>query len=303
MHRTRSAAILALLASLLVSACAASDPGWPPQQTNFALFPALVSAEVAPGQNRLLFNVLDSETNQSIASPDRALEVKLYDFSTDRTRPAITTPAAYLPTTEGRPGLYRAMVDIARAGQWGAEVTATEADGSKRVGRMVFEVRAQGSTPAIGAAAVASDTPTAASDAEIAQISTDDDPDPDFYTASIADAVAAHKPFAIIFATPAFCASATCAPTLDLVKSVAAEYKPAMSFIHVEPYELEDAGGQLQPVLSAENRPIPVDSVTEWGLPTEPYIFVVDADGKVSAKFEGIASAEELRAAFAAVTS
>jgi hypothetical protein len=33
-------------------------------------------------------------------------------------------------------------------------------------------------------------------------------------------------------------------------------------------------------------------------LPTEPYIFVVDAQGKVSAKFEGIASEDELEAAF-----
>ncbi|HEX2076803.1 MAG TPA: hypothetical protein VHG08_03815, partial [Longimicrobium sp.] len=33
----------------------------------------------------------------------------------------------------------------------------------------------------------------------------------------------------------------------------------------------------------------------QWGLPTEPYVFVVDSSGNVTAKFEGIASAEELR--------
>ena len=302
MHRSRFVTILAVLAALVVSACGSSDPGWPPQQTRFALFPALVSAEITPGQNRLLFNILDAATNQSIASPERPVEIRLYDFSTDRTRPALTTQAAYLPTSADRPGLYRAMVDIPRAGEWGAEVSATEAGGNKRIGRMVFTVREQGTTPAIGALAPASDTPTADTPGEIAQISTDDDPDPDFYSESIAQAIDAHEPFAIVFATPAFCASATCGPTLDLVKSVAGDYKERMRFLHVEPYELEIVDGELRPLLSETNSPIPVEAVNTYGLPTEPYIFVVDRGGRVTAKFEGIASAEELRSAFQAVS-
>ena len=48
------------------------------------------------------------------------------------------------------------------------------------------------------------------------------------------------------------------------------------------------------PSSSADNLPIPVDAVNEWGLPTEPYTFVVDGNGKVSAKFEGISAADEL---------
>ena len=47
--------------------------------------------------------------------------------------------------------------------------------------------------------------------------------------------------------------------------------------------------GQLQPVLTQDNLPIPVDATNIWGLPTEPYTFVVDSNGKVTAKFEGIA--------------
>jgi hypothetical protein len=54
-------------------------------------------------------------------------------------------------------------------------------------------------------------------------------------------------------------------------------------------------------VLDESNNPIPVQSVTDWGLPTEPYTFVVDGSGKLSAKFEGIVSADELTAAFDAV--
>jgi len=38
-----------------------------------------------------------------------------------------------------------------------------------------------------------------------------------------------------------------------------------------------------------------------WGLSTEPWIFVVDGDGKVTAKFEAAVGEEELRAALDAV--
>ena len=107
----------------------------------------------------------------------------------------------------------------------------------------------------------------------------------------------------LVFATPAFCQTATCGPTLDIVKQVAADYKDRLTFINVEPYVLTTTNGQLQPELSPDNLPIPVDAVNTWGLQTEPYTFVVDSDGKISAKFEGIAGADELRAAFDAVAN
>ena len=43
-------------------------------------------------------------------------------------------------------------------------------------------------------------------------------PDPAFYQTSVADAIAAHKPFILVFATPKFCTSAQCGPTLDQLK-------------------------------------------------------------------------------------
>jgi hypothetical protein len=74
-----------------------------------------------------------------------------------------------------------------------------------------------------------------------------------------------------------------------------------MTFIHVEPYQLQFVDGGLRPVLDSQNLPISVPATNEWGLPTEPYIFVVDSSGRVTAKFEGIASPEELQAAFSQV--
>ncbi len=301
-----------LLVALVVAACGAAGgaptvapptsagvvgyPGWPPNVTS-DLIPVPVTAELVVGPNRLLVNLIDQQNNP-LASPTRPVEINLYDLAKDPSTAAIDAQAIYLPTIQGRPGLYRASVNFDTAGDWGLETITTEADGSHRSGRMIFNVLDHGSTPPIGAQAPTSDTPTATTPDEIARISSDTAPDPDFYKVSEPDALAAHDPFVIIFATPAFCQSATCGPTLDLVKSVAADYKDKLTFIHVEPYQLTYTNGQLQPVLSETNLPITVDATNIWGLNTEPYIFVVDSSGKVTAKFEGIASDEELRAAF-----
>lgn len=294
-------AIAAMLAAVALGGCT-SDPGWPPENTNFDLIPVPISTEIVVGPNRMLFNVLDKR-NQSVASADRPLALRFFHLETSRTQAATEADATFTPTIEGRPGLYRASVDFDQAGDWGVEAVSTEPSGSKRTGRFVFDVRESGTTPAIGANAVSVETPTATTAAEIAAISTDADPDPDFYRQSVAGALAAHEPFALIFATPAFCTSATCGPTLDVVKSAAAAFRDRMDFIHVEPYDLEMVDGHLRPVLNADNLPVSVEATDAWGLPTEPYIFVVNAEGKVTAKFEGIASADELIAAFEEVAA
>ena len=41
--------------------------------------------------------------------------------------------------------------------------------------------------------------------------------------------------------------------------------------------------------------------MAEWGLLTEPFTFVVDAGGRVAAKFEGFVTEGELEAALTAV--
>jgi len=280
----------------------ASYPGWPPNETDFELIPVPVTTEVTVGAIRMLVNLLDSETNASVGAADRPVTLNLYNLAADPAQPAVSAPATFMTTIPQLPGLYRATVTFTAAGAWGLEAITTEPDGSQRTGRTLFDVRESGTTPALGAAAPASETPTATDAAGIAALSTDDDPDADFYTTSVADALEAHEPFALVFATPAFCRSATCGPTLDVVKQVAADYEGRLTFIHVEPYQLEMKDGHLQPVLTSDNLPIPVLAVDEWGLPTEPYVFVVDGAGLVSAKFEGIAAEDELRAAFDAVT-
>ena len=272
-------------------------PGW--ANGSGDVIPIAVSQQLVVGSNRFLLNLIDGQDN-SLVSPDRSVTLNFYDLAVDPANPASSAPASYLDIAPGRPGLYRATATFDRPGQWGVEAVTSDSSG-QHTGRSLFTVLQSGTTPAIGAPAIPEDTPTASTPDQIKQIATDPSPDPDFYRLSITQAIAAHKPFVIVFATPAFCVSQTCGPALDVVKSVAPPYKSRVNFINVEPYELQIVNGGLQPVVDENNLPIPIKAVTDYGLPIEPYIFVVDAQGKIAAKFEGVAGADELRAALDAV--
>jgi hypothetical protein len=73
--------------------------------------------------------------------------------------------------------------------------------------------------------------------------------------------------------------------------------------VNVEPYELHLTENGLQPRLTAEGQLQPVEAALEWGIPVEPYLFLLDAQGRVFTKFEGLVGGDELRAAVADVLS
>ena len=108
------------------------------------------------------------------------------------------------------------------------------------------------------------------------------------------------QPFVLIFATPKFCASAQCGPTLDRIKPYAAKY-PTVTFINVEPYKLKLVDGVLQADVDPQGQLQTVPATDEWHLFSEPNVFVVDRNGIVTANFELIFSDAELTAALDAV--
>ena len=109
---------------------------------------------------------------------------------------------------------------------------------------------------------------------------------------TVAEALDAGDPMLVSFATPAYCQTATCGPQVDVLKQMKDRYGGRINVIHVEVYdnppEIRDAGieaGRLTPVMA------------EWGLPSEPWTFVVDGEGIVRAKYEGFVGADELTTA------
>ncbi|MFN8521149.1 MAG: hypothetical protein U0667_17570 [Chloroflexota bacterium] len=281
-----------------------SYAGWPAAgqaSSDGQLIPLLVSSEVVAGPpSRFLYSIADpANPYVPTASADIATQVAFYALARDPANPAASVPGTFLDSGNGT-GLYRLTAIFDCVGAWGMALTATLPSGSVTT-RMIFDVLPYGSTPAIGAPAPRSDSLTATTPEGIAAISTDTSPDPDLYRLSIAQAVGSGRPTYIVFATPAFCQTATCGPTLDIVKTVVPDYTDRVDFIHVEPYLLQPTDSGLQPLLDADGHLQVVQSVIDYGLRTEPYQFLVDGSGIVRAELQGIASADEIRAALDAV--
>ena len=161
--------------------------------------------------------------------------------------------------------------------------------------RVDYDVWEETSTPAIGTPAPLIDTPTAADvDGDLARISSDPQPVDRFYELSILDAIEADLPAVISFVTPSFCQTATCGPTIEKVKEVATSHPTDVNFVHVEPYLMWVNDGYLQPLLSEEGWLQSAPWTEAYGLRTEPYVIVLDAEGLVRAKFEGAITVDEL---------
>jgi hypothetical protein len=281
-------------------AAPADQSGWTSASTAPTVFPVIVNSRLTCGANRLLFTFLDAQ-NQPVAKPDRTATISIYDLGRSGSSSVETETGTFVWGIDNVRGYYVANVSFHEAGTWGAEFKTAAGNAAAEMIRMTFEVAT--STPAIrvGEAAPATDNPTAASvNGQLAMISSDANPDPAFYKTSVKAALAAHEPFVLVFATPKFCVSAQCGPTLDRIKPLAAQF-PTVDFIHVEPYQLAYQNGSLQPVLDAQGNLQSIPAVLQWGILSEPWVFVVDRNGIVTASFEGVVSVDEITAAANAV--
>lgn len=274
-------------------------PGWPKagQVSTSGMIPVLASSQKVVGRSRLVFSLID-QANQPVASPDIHLQMAFFDLCASPTAPTETLAPIFAWGIVGQRGFYIATPTLTRAGTWGVAIDATDAAGKQTAARMQFSVSATGTTPVVGAAAPSVRTPTLADvGGDVRKISSDPNPDPSLYGESVDHALAAREPFVLAFATPAFCTSAECGPTLDMVKA-AVNANPIRA-INVEPYQLTWTNGRLQPVLQDGNF-VPVDATNAYGIPTEPWIFVIGASGRVVASFEAVVEPGELAAAIKA---
>lgn len=245
-------------------------------------YPVLASSEVVVGSNRFILGLLDGN-DAPIGEPAIDVGIRFYDLSDGASRYTGRADTDFVWSVEGERGVYVTNANFDHPGEWGAEVSI-DGRGLDETVRMSFDVIGEPSSVGLGDVPPASDTPTVNDVGRLAQITTDPRPDPSFYRLSIAEALKAKRPLVVVFATPKFCTSAVCGPTLDIVQSVAGEF-PKINFIHVEVYENLDDPSNLKPV----------PAVQEWGLPSEPWVFVVGSDDKVTAKYEGVVGEDELR--------
>jgi hypothetical protein len=203
------------------------------------------------------------QSQQSAQDPDSAKSVYVADIPFDK------------------PGKYE-VLGIARLDD--RLVAAASASGPLTVMRPQDDP-----VPRVGDRAPLIHTPTKADvGGDVASIDTRIPPST-MHDVDFADVVG-KEPVVLVFATPQLCQSRVCGPVVDIAEQVKAEHEGDAEFIHMEIYRDNSIEKGFRPQVAA------------FGLPTEPWLFAIDRQGKVAARIEGAYGPGELEEALEKAT-
>jgi hypothetical protein len=266
--------------------------------------PALASSELVVGSERFVFGLLDPQTRQPINDvPEVSIQFfKIHDDGTATK----TGDAQPIYRSENLPaGVYVVRTDFSEPGKWGA-LMLIKRDGFEAYQvKAEFDVLERGSVPMVGDAAPLSKNLTAKDVQDVGEICSAA-PRDNMHDLTIAEAVQSGKPTIVLFAAPGFCPSFTCGPDLEMVQKLQSKYGDKANFVHIEsPNEIQnhahegpvDPDHDQEPGHQGVSKP-QVETAREWGLKTEPWLFLVDKDGKVANRFEGGLTLDEVEPAF-----
>jgi hypothetical protein len=243
----------------------------------------LASSVFTVGTNRLAFGLIDNRSG-FVYGKTAVYVAPTPDEPAQGPYPA---PADVL-VTEGRyrskqaateqdpfAAIYSAQVPFKRAGKY--SLLAVTTVGGKRIaspGAIKVIARSDDRIPEVGDRPPAVQTDTlATARGNIASIDTRQPPD-DMHSDSFAKLLGS-KPVALLFATPQLCQSRVCGPVVDVAEQLKTKYGDRIAFIHQEVYkDNKPAEGLREPL-------------KQFRLATEPWLFVVGRDGRITARMEG----------------
>ena len=152
-------------------------------------------------------------------------------------------------------------------------------------GNMFIEVKDSTATPSIGSSPPFTNNPTINTIKDLRKISTLEPINKNLYEFTVEKALAMRKPIVIAFSSPGFCQSKACVPMTQSVNQASKLYDNII-FIHIEPWDLEIArqNGKLESTAQS----------LAWKIPSEPWVFLIDVNGNIVHKLEGVFSVEEL---------
>lgn len=299
-----------VVVALALTACASAERD-----------PSATGSSPSPAEELIVqaanYEVLEGETSRFIAgvlTPEQlfvsfgSVEVEFFylgtreDSETTEQGPSVTatflqidgkgsaadTPRA-VPASEGR-GVYAAEVTLDRAGFWEAQLTA-ELDGERKSGRAAFEVYEEPRYPAVGESAPetenltldSKDAPTEAVDSRARD--GEPIPDPELHQMTIADSLRRKEPALVVFSTPVYCVSQFCGPVTDVVGGLQTDYGDRANFIHIEVWR--NFQGTVVNKGAAE-------WIYRQNDLTEPWVYLIGADGTIQARWDNVATREEI---------
>ncbi len=171
--------------------------------------------------------------------------------------------------------VYGADVPFTKSGQYSV-LTATKGSDGRLIGapgNINVVKKSADPIPQVGQKAPKVHTDTLAKAGDVRKIDTRDPPS-DMHAKDFADVVGKH-PVALLFSTPQLCQSRVCGPVTDIALQMESKYGDKMTFIHQEVYVDNDPKKGLRPPLQ------------QFHLQTEPWLFVVNKKGIITARLEG----------------
>lgn len=194
------------------------------------------------------------------------------------------------PASRGR-GVYAIGTRFDRTGFWSAQVTADVSNEGKLTGNSVFEVVEESVIPSVGEPAPktenltldSKDAPMGAIDSRA--VSRGKIPDEELHRLTIAESIERGEPAVVVFATPVYCVSRFCGPITDMIQDLAKRYDDRANFIHVEIWR----NFEKQTVNKGA-----ADWLFRGGDLTEPWVFFIDSKGIIRARWDNVATEEEI---------
>lgn len=260
--------------STATQASAAVESGGPS-----ALQIAVATNDLAVGAPRIPFILYDGPEQVADA---QSVQITAFDLSLEEQQAGWSGPATNYSDYEVP--YWIVYPEIEKAGNWGLLAEVTLADGSTVQAPFTIQIAEQSQSPGIGSPAPASENRTLETEPDISKLTSGADPEPGLYQMTVAEALASGRPTVVSLATPAFCQTQVCAPVIDSIEAVYDDYQDQVNFIHLEIYK------DFQELIQA-------DEVAEWGLASEPWTYVIDAEGIIVGRFGGPISPRELEEA------
>ena len=239
-----------------------------------AVSPLVLSSDLyaSPDPQRFVFAIARGRKFASFGPADVA-------FAPPDTKDYTTFPTELLKDglPKGR-GIYVAEAVFPTAGIWTAQAVLP-----KQAVPFAVQVKEPAEAPVVGATA-----PTAASPTPVDPLGVDPictaSPKCPLHDVSLSDVIG-KQPVAVMFATPALCQSQYCGPVLDELLDVMGPYQErGVAMVHVEIYA-STRGATVAPTVEA------------WGLPSEPWLYTVDATGVIRDRLDGAFATTEVTGA------
>ncbi|MGH2539674.1 MAG: TlpA family protein disulfide reductase [Actinomycetota bacterium] len=238
------------------------------------------------GEVNVTFSYLGADGSQepSAGPATSATYIPAPTTAADGGGPTLTDPA------DAR-GVYQTPdLTFPQAGLWNATVTA-DVNGGGVTLDAAFTVYPKHRIPAPGDEALATKNLTLDSKAPAVAIDSRAQdgakvPDPELHQTTIAAAAREGRPALVQFATPVYCLSRFCGPTVEAQEELASEYRGVAEFIHVEIWRDYEE--------SVVNQ-----AAADWLLRgqdlTEPWLYLIGSDGIIVDRWGPLFDLDDVR--------